>query len=93
MRIAWQSNRSAPLPTAMRKSAPKVGVRELLQERGVQAVKFLADLMSDPDAKPELRFKAAEKILDRALEEKESAAHMTESQVVRFEGVLDEWSR
>ena len=77
----------------MRKSARKTDVRELLQERGVQAVTFLADLMSNPDARPERRFKAAEKILDRALEEKEGAVRAPEPQVIRFEGELDEWSR
>lgn len=77
----------------MRKATKEVCLRELLQKSGVQAVGFLTELISDPEAKPELRFKAAEKILDRALEDSESAASVPEQQVIAFEGELDEWSR
>lgn len=77
----------------MRKAAKEVGLQELLHKGGVQAMGFLTELISDPEAKPELRLKAAEKVLERALENSEAAVSAPEQQVIAFEGELDEWSR
>lgn len=75
----------------MGRSKRTADIQELLRARGGEAVAFLASLMEDPGAKPELRLKAAEKLLDRALEHRESTGGRVE--ILRFEGELEEWSR
>lgn len=69
--------------------------RRVLQQHAESAVAVLVALMQDEGQKPELRMKAAESILDRACGKagtKESAVGETPVEV-RFEGVLEEWSR
>lgn len=70
---------------------PEADIQALLREKGKDAVKFLVSLMNDPEAKPELRFKAAEEILDRILTKDQPTANVPGS--VTFEGVLGEWSK
>ena len=71
------------------------GIREALLDSAEAAVAVLLSLMQNEEHKPELRMKAAESILDRVLgkggtggEDKQEGA-----QLLRFEGVLEEWSR
>lgn len=66
-------------------------LQALLRASGADAVTFLVSLMKDEEAKPELRFKAAEEILGRVLSGEAPASGAPGS--VIFEGVLDEWSR
>ena len=70
--------------------------RRLLCLHVAEAVAVLAELMLDADQKPELRMKAAESILDRVCGKAGSTAAgtgETAPATVRFEGVLEEWSR
>lgn len=66
-------------------------LKALLRETGADAVAFLVTLIKDEEAKPELRFKAAEEILDRVLSAEAPVSNIPGS--VTFEGVLDEWSK
>lgn len=69
---------------------------KLLCAHVAEAVAVLAELMLDVGQKPELRMKAAESILDRVCGKAGSAATGTGETApasVRFEGVLEEWSR
>ena len=70
-------------------------LRRLLDKESVAALSVLVALMHDEGQKAELRMKAAESILDRACGKAGSAPPQGEggSVSVRFEGVLDEWSR
>ena len=70
-------------------------IREALLDSAEAAVAVLLTLMQNEEYKPELRLKAAESILDRVLgkggvtgEDKQEGA-----QLLKFEGVLEEWSR
>ena len=69
--------------------------QRLLRERTADAVAVLVQLMQDEGQKPELRMKAAESILDRVCGKAGSATADVGGTVaeVRFEGVLEEWSR
>ena len=80
---------------APRAEATVTGTRRLLAENAAAAVGVLVALMQDEEQKPELRMKAAESILDRVCGKtggKESA-EASAPLAVRFEGVLEEWSR
>ena len=69
-------------------------LRALLLRQTPQAIAFLTALMQDEGQKPELRMKAAESILDRACGKGSAVSAGNGGEVsVRFEGVLDEWSR
>ena len=69
-------------------------VRELLLKRAEAAVELLLSLMQNEELKPEIRMKAAESILDRACGKGAVGEPKAEGvQTVRFEGVLEEWSR
>jgi hypothetical protein len=77
-----------------REQKPEV-IRAALLCGAETAVAVLLSLMQNEEYKPELRMKAAESILDRVLgkgtatgEDKQEGA-----QLLRFEGVLEEWSR
>ena len=61
------------MPPKKTAKKPEADIQALLREKGKDAVEFLVSLMNDPEAKPELRFKAAEEILDleNAIDEKE----------------------
>ena len=80
---------------AKRNEAVAEEVRRILGSNAPEAVAFLVEIMRDSAQKPELRMKAAESILDRACGKAGSAPPQGEggSVSVRFEGVLDEWSR
>ena len=69
--------------------------RLLLRDAGAAAVTVILALMNDSENKPELRLKAAESILDRALGKTAAFTPDTgeESGVIRFEGELEKWSR
>ena len=67
--------------------------RRLLGRSAAEAVAVLVSLMRDEGQKPELRMKAAESILDRACGKGAGSAAGGGEVSVRFEGVLDEWSR
>jgi len=70
--------------------------RLLLGKSAADAVAVLVTLMRDEAQKPELRMKAAESILDRVCGKAGgTAAAPTDAPPdhVRFEGVLEEWSR
>ena len=70
--------------------------RKLLGKSAAEAVAILVALMRDEAQKPELRMKAAESILDRVCGKAGSSKESSEPQgvlAVRFEGVLEEWSR
>ena len=72
------------------------GTRRLLAQNAAAAVGVLVALMQDEEQKPELRMKAAESILDRVCGKAGSSKENSEPQgvlAVRFEGVLEEWSR
>ncbi len=82
------------------KKAEASGVAEntlrLLGERAAQAVGVLTALMQDEGQKPELRMKAAESILDRVCGKAGGGVSVPAAEsepCVRFEGVLEEWSR
>lgn len=75
--------------TAAKKT--EADLQALLRASGADAVTFLVSLMKDEEAKPELRFKAAEEILGRVLAGETPASGVPGS--VTFEGVLDEWSK
>ena len=68
-------------------------MRQILSERTPEALDFLVSIMRDEGQKPELRMKAAESILDRACGKGAGSAAGGGEVSVRFEGVLDEWSR
>ena len=68
-------------------------IRALLMHQIPQAIAFLTTLMQDEGQKPELRMKAAESILDRACGKGGGALGGGGEVSVRFEGVLDEWSK
>lgn len=74
-------------------TSPAVGLADLLLPFAPRAVSVLASLMQDEGQKPELRMKAAESILDRACGKGGGGAAGPGEVSVRFEGVLDEWSR
>ena len=77
-----------------RKSGSPEKIRELLLKRAEAAVELLLSLMQNEELKPEIRMKAAESILDRACGKGVAAEVKAEGvQTVRFEGVLEEWSR
>lgn len=66
----------------------------MLIASGAAAVEVIVSLMQDSDLKPELRLKAAESILDRISGKNgvlEGEGACTDG--LRFEGVLEEWSR
>lgn len=65
---------------------------QLLLRSGAMAVEVIVSLMQDSGIKPELRLKAAESILDRVCGKNAVLCGEGEA-VVRFEGVLEEWSR
>ncbi len=75
--------------TAAKKT--ETDLQALLRASGADAVRFLVCLMKDEEAKPELRFKAAEEILGRVLSGEAPVSGVPGS--VTFEGVLDEWSK
>ncbi|MBQ2773538.1 MAG: hypothetical protein IJF45_04255 [Clostridia bacterium] len=77
-----QEERSIPL-----------GAEELLLRSGAAAVEVIVSLMQDSGIKPELRLKAAESILDRACGKHAVPSGGEGEGVIRFEGVLEEWSR
>ena len=68
-------------------------IKALLLRETPQAIAFLISLMQDEGQKPELRMKAAESILDRACGKGAGNSASGGEVSVRFEGVLDEWSR
>jgi hypothetical protein len=78
-----------------RKRVSPETVRDILLKRAEEAVALLLSLMQDESVKPELRMKAAESILDRACGKGSVSgeAKCEGAQTVRFEGVLEEWSR
>ena len=83
-------------PRRIKESDAPRETRRLLCLHVAEAVAVLAELMLDGDQKPELRMKAAESILDRVCGKAGSAATGTGESTpaaVRFEGVLEEWSR
>ncbi len=66
----------------------------LLLASGAAAVQVIVSLMQDSEVKPELRLKAAESILDRLSGRGSLAEPDTKAGgAIRFEGVLEEWSR
>ena len=69
--------------------------RTLLGRSAADAVSVLVTLMRDEGQKPELRMKAAESILDRVCGKAGGNAPDGGEipDCVRFEGVLEEWSR
>ena len=77
------------------KEMPRSDPRALLREAGAAAVAVIVSLMNDTQNKPELRLKAAESILDRALGKTAAFTPDTGegSGVIRFEGELEKWSR
>ena len=79
------------MPRKKTAKKPEADIQALLREKGKDAVEFLVSLMNDPEAKPELRFKAAEEILDRVLTKDQPPSNVPGS--VTFEGVLGEWSK
>lgn len=68
-------------------------IKALLLRETPQAIAFLTALMQDEGQKPELRMKAAESILDRACGKGAASTASGGEVSVRFEGVLDDWSR
>ena len=72
----------------------EVDFKRELERLAVRAIGVLASLMNDTEQKPELRMKAAEGILDRVCGK---SGVPTQSEggdaAIRFEGVLEEWSR
>ena len=66
---------------------------QLLLRSGALAVEVIVSLMQDSAIKPELRLKAAESVLDRVCGKNAVQGDESGSAVVRFEGVLEEWSR
>ncbi|MBR2010781.1 MAG: hypothetical protein IKA06_03435 [Clostridia bacterium] len=72
----------------------KRDAKQMLLASGAAAVEVIVSLMQDSDLKPELRLKAAESILDRIGGKNGSLEGSGEGAgTVRFEGVLEEWSR
>lgn len=72
----------------------KRDAKQMLLASGAAAVEVIVSLMQDSDLKPELRLKAAESILDRIGGKNGSLEGSSEGAgTVRFEGVLEEWSR
>lgn len=72
----------------------KRDAKQMLMASGAAAVEVIVSLMQDSDLKPELRLKAAESILDRIGGKNGSLEGSAEGMgAVRFEGVLEEWSR
>ncbi|MBR2465081.1 MAG: hypothetical protein IKB41_06625 [Clostridia bacterium] len=68
--------------------------KQMLLSSGAAAVEVIVSLMQDSGLKPELRLKAAESILDRIGGKNGSLEGSGEGVgAVRFEGVLEEWSR
>lgn len=70
---------------------PEEEIQAQLRVTGADAVEFLVSLMKDEKVKPELRFKAAQEILDRVLTKEAPPQDVPGS--VTFEGVLEEWSK
>lgn len=72
----------------------KRDAKQMLLASGAAAVEVIVSLMQDSGLKPELRLKAAESILDRIGGKSGSLEGSGEGiGAVRFEGVLEEWSR
>ena len=68
--------------------------KQMLLASGAAAVEVIVSLMQDSGLKPELRLKAAESILDRIGGKNGNLEGSGEGiGAVRFEGVLEEWSR
>lgn len=65
----------------------------LLRAKAVEAATVLANIMYDEEIKPEVRIRAAESILDRVCGKVSPEISEAPADVLRFEGVLDEWSR
>ena len=68
--------------------------KAMLVASGAAAVEVIVSLMQDSGLKPELRLKAAESILDRISGKNgvlEGGGGCADA--MRFEGVLEEWSR
>lgn len=72
----------------------KRDAKQMLLASGAAAVEVIVSLMQDSGLKPELRLKAAESILDR-IGGKSGSLEVSGEGIgaVRFEGVLEEWSR
>ena len=72
----------------------KRDAKQMLLASGAAAVEVIVSLMQDSGLKPELRLKAAESILDR-IGGKSGSLEVCGEEIgtVRFEGVLEEWSR
>jgi hypothetical protein len=72
----------------------KRDAKQMLLASGAAAVEVIVSLMQDSGLKPELRLKAAESILDR-IGGKNGSLEVSGEGIgaVRFEGVLEEWSR
>ena len=68
-------------------------IEQQLLRSGAAAVEVIVSLMQDSGVKPELRLKAAESILDRVCGKNAVQPSGDGEAVVRFEGVLEEWSR
>ena len=66
---------------------------QLLLRSGALAVEVIVSLMQDHGVKPELRLKAAESVLDRICGKNAVQGKDGGDSTVRFEGVLEEWSR
>ena len=66
---------------------------QLLLRSGALAVEVIVSLMQDQGVKPELRLKAAESVLDRICGKNAVPGNDGGDAAVRFEGVLEEWSR
>ncbi|MBR3863216.1 MAG: hypothetical protein IKM42_06145 [Clostridia bacterium] len=68
--------------------------KQMLLASGAAAGEVIVSLMQDSGLKPELRLKAAESILDR-IGGKNGSLEVSGEGIgaVRFEGVLEEWSR
>lgn len=77
-----------------RKKPAQEKLREQLSSRAEDAMEVLLSLMQDETQKPELRMKAAESVLDRVLGKGAAGETKQDAPVtLRFEGVLEEWSR
>ncbi|MBP3395567.1 MAG: hypothetical protein J6L87_00205 [Clostridia bacterium] len=82
------------MATRRKKEVGAERLREMMATRADEAVEVLLTLMRDEGQKPELRMKAAEGILDRVFGKGSVGEPKSElPQTLRFEGVLEEWSR
>jgi hypothetical protein len=84
---------------ATKKRSKEEGIellRQVLSAQTPRAVEVLVELMNDTAQKPELRMKAAESILDRVCGKTGGNIPDGGGEIpdcVRFEGMLEEWSR